>query len=88
MSTQGHRIIAEGQHPDGSWEQGPPSGYAPIRFSVGGTALTVGEAVELRIGSVWVSANFHGLARTSTHVVLDLARSRHKRSSACPMRVC
>lgn len=77
MSTQGNRIIAEGQHPDGSWEQDPPSGYAPTRFSIGDAALTVDEVVELRIGSVWALARFRGLANTSTHVVLDLVLGYH-----------
>ncbi|MEL6310941.1 MAG: hypothetical protein AAFQ17_01020 [Pseudomonadota bacterium] len=72
MSTA-HRIIAEGLHSDGTWEQDPPAGYTPTRFSIDEMVLATGDAVELRIGAAWVPAIFRGLGSSSHFVVLDLA---------------
>lgn len=76
--TQGHPILAEGQHPDGTWEQDPPSGYTPVRFTIDGEALELGDSVELRIEGVWAPAIFRGFASSSTHVVLDLELGYHE----------
>ncbi|MEO1698722.1 MAG: hypothetical protein AAFU73_15610 [Planctomycetota bacterium] len=77
MSTA-HRIIAEGQHSDGTWEPDPPGGYMPTRFSIDGTALATGDAVEIRIGQAWTQAIFRGLGSSSHFVVLDLPLGYHE----------
>ena len=73
-----HRIVAEGQHSDGTWEPDPPGAHRPTRFSVGGTALAAGDAVELRIGRVWTPAIFRWLGSSSHFVVLDLPLGYHE----------
>ena len=69
MST-GQAIVAEGQHPDGTWEQDPPSSYEPVRFSIHGRPLSLGDRIELLIEDVWVPATFDGFGNSSCIVQL------------------
>lgn len=76
MNT-GHPIIAEGQHPDGSWSQNPPPGYQTIRFSINNKPLELRGRLELLIEDVWAPATFHGLANSSHYVHLSFKLGHH-----------
>ena len=76
--SAGHRIVAEGQHPDGGWEQDPPPGYEPKRFSINGAPLERGDPVELLVQGVWVPAIFRDMGNSSCIVVLNLELGYHE----------
>ena len=78
--TQGHRIVAEGQHPDDTWAKHPLPGWesVPIRFSVAGKQLEPGDPVELLVQGVWLPTTFHGFANNSSYVRLSVELGYHE----------
>ncbi len=68
----GSRIVAEGQHPDGTWEDDPPTAYKPIRFSVGGAELALGDQVELLVQGRWLRSTFQRYCGLFVELSLEL----------------
>ena len=75
--SKGHPIVAEGQRPDGAWEKDPPSGYKPMRFSIDGKSLTLGDRIELLIEELWVPATFGGMSNCSLYIDVSFELGHH-----------
>lgn len=65
-------IVVEGQKADGLWYPNPPAGWDPMRFTLVGLALEVGDSIALQIQGSWLLATFEGISSVTEYVKLTI----------------